>query len=60
MEFIPVLSKDAEQIQALSRLAVRIVRDYFTPIIGETQNEYMIEKFQSPSSMSRQIEEGAN
>lgn len=60
MEFIPVLSKDAEQIQALSRLAVRIVRDYFTPIIGETQNEYMIEKFQSPSSISRQIEEGAN
>lgn len=60
MKFIPVLSGDSEQISALSCLAIKIVRDYFTPMIGKAQNEYMIEKFQSSASIRKQIEQGAN
>ncbi|MCQ4637294.1 GNAT family N-acetyltransferase [Anaerovorax odorimutans] len=59
MEFTPISAAENEKIDELSALATRIVRDYFTPIIGEAQNEYMIEKFQTPEAISRQIASGA-
>lgn len=39
-------------------LAREIWTDHFTPIIGSAQVEYMLEKFQSPDAMTRQISGG--
>lgn len=44
-------------IAAVSELAGVIWREYFTPIIGREQTEYMIEHFQSEVPISKQIAE---
>lgn len=54
--FVPV--KTPEQVQALSALSAEIQRDYFPAITGSAQVEYMLEKFQSPAAIEKQLEEG--
>ena len=44
-----------EQVEQLSILANSIWREHYTPIIGEKQVKYMLEKFQSSAAISRQI-----
>lgn len=59
VEFVPVTESASEnEIQDLSEFATAIVREHFNPIIGKAQNDYMIEKFQSPESIRAQIEDG--
>lgn len=59
VEFVPVTANASEkEIQDLSEFATAIVREHFNPIIGKAQNDYMIEKFQSPESIRAQIEDG--
>lgn len=43
------------QRQTVARLAAEIWRDHYTPIIGNAQVEYMLEKFQSLEAISEQI-----
>ena len=57
MEFIRVDKDDKELIKELSGLATLIVRKHYDPILGEKQNTYMIEKFQSYDAISRQLNE---
>lgn len=45
-----------EQIDTTAQLARTVWREYYTPIIGEAQVEYMIARFQSPDAISRQID----
>lgn len=55
MKFKKVDIADAEE---LSALATSIVREHYDPILGSQQNDYMLEKFQSPSSIKDQITHG--
>lgn len=56
--FTPVLKTDTAKIQELSALASAIVREHYDPILGEEQNTYMIDMFQSVSAMTEQLEHG--
>jgi len=44
-----------EQVDLLAKLASSIWTEHYTSIIGEDQVKYMVEKFQSSSAISRQI-----
>ena len=47
-----------DEIPILSELATSIIREHFDPIIGKAQNDYMLEKFQSISSIKEQFQKG--
>lgn len=49
---------DTEGINEMSRMATEIVRDYYDPIIGKAQNDYMLKLFQTPEAISEQLEHG--
>jgi len=49
---------DQKQIDIVATLACKIWHEYFTPIIGKAQVEYMLEKFQSTKSIEQQIKNG--
>ncbi|MGM9637286.1 MAG: GNAT family N-acetyltransferase [Eubacteriales bacterium] len=44
-----------DQIKRLSELASEIQLEYYTPITGEGQTRYMLDKFQSPDAIKTQI-----
>jgi diamine N-acetyltransferase len=46
---------DENLVSAVETLAHSIWREYFPPIIGSPQVEYMLEKFQSRQAISNQI-----
>jgi len=46
------------QIEIIEELAREIWNEHFTPIIGKSQIDYMLEKFQSKKSIAEQIEKG--
>jgi diamine N-acetyltransferase len=56
MSIVPVT--DASGMAVVVRLARSIWADYYTPLIGEAQVEYMLEKFQSEAAISDQIRQG--
>jgi diamine N-acetyltransferase len=56
LEFIPVQSTG--QIDRLAGMARDIWYEYYVPIIGRAQVDYMVEKFQSAPAMQRQLQEG--
>ena len=47
-----------EEIIQTAKTAEEVWQEYYTPLIGEAQVSYMVENFQSPSAISKQIEEG--
>lgn len=47
-----------QDIQDTARLAQMIWREHFTPIIGEKQVDYMLDKFQSAPAIAEQIRQG--
>lgn len=54
MQILPV--KTDQEIHDVARLAEEIWHQHFTPIIGEDQVNYMVEKFQSYPALKSQIE----
>ena len=54
-QFNPV--KDAEDIDIVVDIANAIWHQHYTPIIGQEQVLYMLEKFHSATAISEQIEE---
>ncbi len=56
IDFHPVRTK--EEIKTLAALAKQIWEQHFTPIIGEAQVAYMVEKFQSEKALTDQIAQG--
>ena len=46
------------QIVIIENLAREIWNEYFTPIIGKAQVDYMLEKFQSKKAITEQLENG--
>lgn len=57
-EFKVVLAEKDEQINEIAALAEIIWHEHFTPIIGDEQVEYMVEKFQSYPALKEQIANG--
>ncbi|HEY9017144.1 GNAT family N-acetyltransferase [Thiomicrospira sp.] len=49
-----------QQIQQVADLAKPIWQQHFTPIIGEQQVAYMLEKFQSAKAIQQQIHDGTS
>ncbi|MCP3849824.1 MAG: GNAT family N-acetyltransferase [Gammaproteobacteria bacterium] len=47
-----------KQLDVIVALANTIWHEHFTPIIGSAQVEYMLDKFQSKNSISKQIDNG--
>ena len=50
--------KGQNEISIVAALAEEIWNDHFVPIIGKAQVDYMLDKFQSESAISKQIDEG--
>ncbi len=55
--FEEVKKGETDKIKELSALATSIVREHYDPILGKTQNDYMLEKFQSVQAISEQLED---
>lgn len=49
---------DVKRVEIVADLADTIWHEYFTPIIGKAQVNYMLEKFQSKESIIQQIHNG--
>ena len=58
MIFEILLPGDKEEINEMSGMATAIVRDYYDPIIGKEQNDYMLKMFQTPEAIAEQLEHG--
>lgn len=56
IEFAPV--RTAEQISTVAALARDIWSEYYVPLIGQPQVDYMVSKFQSAPAIAEQIREG--
>ncbi|MFK5895121.1 MAG: GNAT family N-acetyltransferase [Pseudomonadota bacterium] len=49
---------NTNQIDIVVTLAYEIWNEYFTPLIGKDQVEYMLEKFQSKKAIEKQLKQG--
>ena len=47
-----------KQLDIVVELAYTIWNEYFTPIIGQAQVDYMLDKFQSKKSIGQQLQNG--
>jgi GNAT superfamily N-acetyltransferase len=56
LEVVPAAT--AEEIAAIARIAAEIWYEYYVPIIGRAQVDYMVPKFQSSSAMLEQVRGG--
>ena len=53
-----IIRVEQAEIPELSTVASKVVKEHYDPLIGATQNDYMIEKFQSETALSKQFEDG--
>ncbi len=58
MVFCELFENENDYIKEMSVLASKIVKEYYDPIIGSEQNDYMIQKFQSYESIREQLSKG--
>ena len=56
LQFVPVTT--AAQIDVVAGLAHEIWYEYYVPLIGRAQVDYMVAKFQSREAMQQQLREG--
>ena len=56
IEFVPATTP--QQIDVIARLAHEIWYEYYVPLIGRAQVDYMVAKFQSSGAMQQQLREG--
>lgn len=54
VRFLP--ATQPEQVQKMCDMAARIWQEHYTPIIGAAQVAYMVERFQSVSAVTRQMQ----
>lgn len=53
--FTEVTLDNPQEVIRLSGIATAIVKDYYDPIVGSEQNDYMIQMFQSVEALERQL-----
>lgn len=58
IEFKPLTIDMNEKIESFSEFASSVIKDYYDPIIGADQNDYMIKMFQSSDAIKRQLNDG--
>lgn len=58
MTFNELFIEDSKAVKRMSALASAVVKDYYDPIIGSEQNDYMIKMFQSEEAISQQLKHG--
>ncbi|MBR4749922.1 MAG: GNAT family N-acetyltransferase [Abditibacteriota bacterium] len=58
MKVRELTAEDTEGIRQMSRMATDIVREYYDPLIGKEQNDYMLARFQSEAAIAKQLAEG--
>lgn len=58
MYFEILLWDDETEVVEMSEMATTIIKDYYDPIIGPEQNDYMIKMFQSVDALKEQLEKG--
>ena len=58
MYFEMLLWDDEAEVVEMSEMATTIIKDYYDPIIGPEQNDYMIKMFQSVDALKEQLEKG--
>ena len=58
LRFQELAAGDTAGIERMSALASGIVKEYYDPLLGAEQNDYMIEMFQSARSIAGQLDEG--
>ena len=56
IQFVPVTTP--QQLDAVAGLAHEIWYEYYVPLIGRAQVDYMVSKFQSSGAMAGQMREG--
>ncbi len=56
VQFVPVTTP--QQIDAVAGLAHEIWYEYYVPLIGRAQVDYMVAKFQSSGAVAEQLREG--
>ena len=56
VQFVPVTTP--QQIEAVAGLAHEIWYEYYVPLIGRAQVDYMVAKFQSSGAVAEQLREG--
>jgi GNAT superfamily N-acetyltransferase len=56
VQFVPVTTQP--QIAAIAGLAREIWYEYYVPLIGQAQVDYMVAKFQSGGAVAQQLREG--
>jgi diamine N-acetyltransferase len=56
IQFVPVTTP--QQLEAVAGLARDIWYEYYVPLIGKPQVDYMVSKFQSSRAMAQQMREG--
>ncbi|HET9446192.1 MAG TPA: GNAT family N-acetyltransferase [Steroidobacteraceae bacterium] len=56
IQFVPVTTP--QQLDVVSGLAREIWYEYYVPLIGRAQVDYMVSKFQSSGAMAGQMREG--
>ncbi|MBQ6336471.1 MAG: GNAT family N-acetyltransferase [Ruminococcus sp.] len=58
LTFEPLTSAVDSRVDEMSALASAIIKDYYDPLLGAEQNDYMIEMFQSPTAIRSQLSHG--
>ena len=56
LQFVPVTTP--AQFEVVAALAREIWDEYYVPLIGRAQVDYMVSKFQSSGAMAGQVREG--
>ena len=56
IQFVPATTP--QQFDVIARLAHEIWYEYYVPLIGRAQVDYMVGKFQSSGAMQQQLHEG--
>lgn len=57
MEFVKVNSQ--EDIETMSALATKIMKEHYDPIVGSEVNDHMLKKYQSVEGITAEISDGA-
>ena len=58
VSFEEIFASEDSKVRDMSELASAIIKDYYDPLLGEEQNDYMIEMFQSYTSIKNQLAAG--
>ena len=58
LDYVRLKPEGGEGIKEMSEMATSILRDYYDPILGKSQNDYMLDKYQSARSLKNQMSNG--